>query len=166
LACETNTFLVWLRASCPGGLTAQLKAEKLIVVPSTANGFRAAVSALRSLDGGEGGFPYLHAPRRALCAALVKNLGRGMPESVVREELEAMDIHAQGIMQLRSGRRDQDPRTVLSPPLCCISGAGPQSIQTSIHHRTLRSASVGGVVHGSKEPAPMQELPALRTHAA
>ena len=40
---------------------------------------------------------------------LVKNLGRGMPESVVREELEALDIHVQAVMQLRSGRRDQDP---------------------------------------------------------
>jgi len=46
----TRAFLVWLRASCPGGLTAQLKAEKLMRVPSTANGFRAAVTALRSLD--------------------------------------------------------------------------------------------------------------------
>jgi hypothetical protein len=45
-------FLDWLRASCPGGLTAQLKAEKLMVVPSTANGFGGAVSALRSLNGG------------------------------------------------------------------------------------------------------------------
>jgi hypothetical protein len=43
------------------------------------------------------------------CARLlVKNLGRGMPESVVREELEALDIHVQGVMQLRSDRRDQD----------------------------------------------------------
>jgi hypothetical protein len=32
-----------------------------------------------------------------------------MPESVVREELEAMDIRVQGVMQLRSDRRDQDP---------------------------------------------------------
>jgi methyl coenzyme M reductase subunit C-like uncharacterized protein (methanogenesis marker protein 7) len=38
----------------------------------------------------------------------VKNLGRGMPESIVREELEALDIHVQGVLQLRSGRRDQD----------------------------------------------------------
>jgi hypothetical protein len=30
---------------------------------------------------------------------LVKNLGRGMPESVVREELEALNIHVQGVMQ-------------------------------------------------------------------
>ena len=49
---DTRAFLVWLRASCPGGLTAQLKAEKLMVVPSTADGFRAAVSALPFLDGG------------------------------------------------------------------------------------------------------------------
>jgi len=32
-----------------------------------------------------------------------------MPESVVREELESQGIHVQGITQLRSGRRDQDP---------------------------------------------------------
>ena len=39
----------------------------------------------------------------------VKNLGRGMPERFVRDELEALDIHVQAVMQLRSGRRDQDP---------------------------------------------------------
>ena len=49
---DTRAFLAWLRAACPGGLAAQLKAEKLMVVPSTADGFRAVVSALRSLDGG------------------------------------------------------------------------------------------------------------------
>jgi hypothetical protein len=44
------------------------------------------------------------------CAPLLlKNLGRGMPESVFREELEFLDIHDKGVMQLRSGRRDQDP---------------------------------------------------------
>jgi len=32
----------------------QLKSEKLMVVPSTTDGFRAAVSVLRSLDGKEG----------------------------------------------------------------------------------------------------------------
>jgi hypothetical protein len=49
---DTRAFLTWLRASCPGSLTAQLKSENLMVVPSTTDGFRAAVSALRSLDGG------------------------------------------------------------------------------------------------------------------
>ena len=58
---DTRSFLAWLRASCPGGLTAQLKDEKMMDVPSTANGFRAAVNALRSLDGGGCEFPHLHA---------------------------------------------------------------------------------------------------------
>jgi len=40
---------------------------------------------------------------------LVKNLGRGTPESVVQEELESLNIRVQGVTQLRSGRRDQDP---------------------------------------------------------
>ena len=40
---------------------------------------------------------------------LVKNLGRVMPESVVREELESLNIRVQGVTQLRSDRRDQDP---------------------------------------------------------
>ena len=40
---------------------------------------------------------------------LVKNLGRGMPEIVVGEELESLNIRVQGVTQLRSGRRDQDP---------------------------------------------------------
>ena len=49
---NARTILARLRSSCPSGLTAQLKAENLMFVASTANGFRAAVSALWSLDGG------------------------------------------------------------------------------------------------------------------
>ena len=49
---DARASLAWLRTSCPGGLTVQLKAEKLMVVPSTADGFRAVVSALRSLMAG------------------------------------------------------------------------------------------------------------------
>jgi hypothetical protein len=40
---------------------------------------------------------------------LVKNLGRGMPERVVREDLESLNICVQGVIQLRSDRRDQNP---------------------------------------------------------
>jgi hypothetical protein len=42
---DTRAFLVWLRAFCPCDLTAQLKAEKLMAVQSTTDGFRATVSA-------------------------------------------------------------------------------------------------------------------------
>ena len=103
---HARAFLAWLWASCPGSLTAQLKAEKLMVVPSKANGFRAVVSALRSLDGAEDvSFQTFTLPEDRCVRLLVKNLGRGMAESVVREEMEALDIHLQAVMQLRSGRR-------------------------------------------------------------
>jgi hypothetical protein len=48
-------------------------------------------------------------PEDCCVRILVKDPGRGMPQSVAREELEALDNHFQGVMQLRSGRRDQDP---------------------------------------------------------
>ena len=65
---DTRAFLAWLRASYPGGLVAQLKAERLMVVPSTAEGFRAAVTALRSLYGMEGvSFHTFTLPRTAVC---------------------------------------------------------------------------------------------------
>ena len=64
---DARTFLAWLRASFHGGLTAQLKAK--MMVPSTANGFRGVVSALRSLDGGGRDFQHLSATGGPLCAA-------------------------------------------------------------------------------------------------
>ena len=64
-----RTFLAWLWAFCYRGLTAQLKAEKLIVVPSNANVFRAAVSALRYLYGGGCELPHRNAPGGPLYAA-------------------------------------------------------------------------------------------------
>ena len=40
---------------------------------------------------------------------LVKNQGNEMSESAVREELESLNNRVHVVMQLRSGRRDQDP---------------------------------------------------------
>ena len=72
---------------------AQLKGEKLMDVPSNADGFRAAVSALRSLDGKEGvSFHTFTLPEDGCVRLLVKNQGRDMRESVVREELEILNI--------------------------------------------------------------------------
>jgi hypothetical protein len=112
---DTRGFLTWLRASCPCSLTAQVKAEKLMVVPSTADGFRATVSALRSLGGKGVSFHTFSLPEDCFVRLLVNYLGKRMPESVVREELEALDLRVQGVTQLRSGRRDQD-RTKDRPP--------------------------------------------------
>jgi len=64
-----------------------------MVVPSTADGFRAAVIALRSLDGKYGvSFHTFTLPEDRCARLLLKNLGRGKPESVVREELESLNI--------------------------------------------------------------------------
>jgi len=114
---DKRSLLAWLRVSCPGGLMAQLKGEKLIVVPSNADRFTAAVKALRSLDGKDGvTFHTFTLPEDRCARLLVKNLGRGMPESVVREELESLKIRVQGVTLLRSGRRDPDPaKTAPSP---------------------------------------------------
>ena len=74
---DAHTFLAWLRASCPGSPTTQLKGENLMVVPSTADRFRVAVSALLSLDGGWCDFPHLHAPGGPLCASSGEESGSG-----------------------------------------------------------------------------------------
>ena len=74
---DTRAFMVWWRAYCPGGLTPELEVEKLMVVPSTANGFRAAYSELRSLDGGGFAFSHLHALGRPRCAAPGEEPGQG-----------------------------------------------------------------------------------------
>jgi len=77
---------------------APTKGEKILVVPSTADGFRAVVISLRSLDGKEGVcFHTFMLPEDRSQQLLMKNLGRGMPESVDREELESLNIHLQGV---------------------------------------------------------------------
>jgi hypothetical protein len=106
---DTHEFLAWLRESCPSGLSAQMKGERFMLVPKTADCFRATVSALRSLDGSKGvSFNTFSLPEDRCVRLLLKNLGIHMPESVVQEELETLGIHVQGVLQLRSGRRDQD----------------------------------------------------------
>ena len=81
-----------------------------MVVPSTADGFRAAVSALCSLDGENGVSFHTFTLPEAHCARfLVKSLGRGIPETVVRDELDSLNIRVQGVTQLRSGPRQGSP---------------------------------------------------------
>jgi hypothetical protein len=64
-----------------------------VVVPATSDGFRAAFSALRSLDGKNGvSFHTYSLPEDRSFRLLIENLGRRMPESVVLEELGSLDI--------------------------------------------------------------------------
>ena len=90
---DTRDFLAWLPAYCPCGLKAQLKRENLMVVPSTADGIRAVVRSLRSLDGKDvESFHTFTLPEDRCARLLFKNLGSNMPESVVREEMESLNI--------------------------------------------------------------------------
>jgi hypothetical protein len=83
---------------------------------STAEGFRATGSTLRYLDGKEGvSFHNFNLTKDRCARVMVKNLGRVMPESVVREELEPVNIRVQGVTQLRSDRRDPNPAKVRPP---------------------------------------------------
>jgi hypothetical protein len=78
-------------------------------VPKTADCFRATISVQRSLDGSKGvTFHMFSLPEDRYVSLLVKNLGKQMPECFVREELGSLGTHIRGVLQLRSGRRDQD----------------------------------------------------------
>ena len=74
---DTRDFLPWLRVLCPSSLSAQTKGERLVIVPATADGCRATISALRSCDGSKGvsfhTFSLLEDSRVRL---LITNLGR------------------------------------------------------------------------------------------
>jgi len=92
---------------------AQLKIEKLMVVPSTADAFTGAVSALRYLDTEENvSFHTFTLPEDRGARILVKKLCRCMPEGVVREGLESLKIpesHATAIRPSRSRSRQGLP---------------------------------------------------------
>ena len=105
-------------------------------------------------------------PQDSFARPLVKNLGRGPSESVMRKELETLDIRVQRSRScVPAAAIRPQPRTVLSTPLHCIGGAGPLGVQSGINHRTQRPASVGVYVP-PKRPNAMQTLQALRPHAA
>jgi hypothetical protein len=99
-----------------------------MVVPSTFDGFRAAVSALHSLDWKEGvSIHTFTISEDCRVRLLLKKLGRGMPESVVQEELESLNIRVRVVMQLRSGRRHQVPaKNRLPTPFIVSVGRKPE----------------------------------------
>jgi hypothetical protein len=100
-----------------------------MLVPQTVDGFRATVSALRSLDGSKGvSFHTFCIPEDRCVRLLVKNLGRHMPEDVVCKELESLGICVQGVLQLRSGRRDHETSKAhpLTPHFIVTVARGPE----------------------------------------
>jgi hypothetical protein len=135
-----------------------------MVVPSTADGFRTAISTLRSLDGKEGvSFQTFTLPVDRCVRLLVKNLGRVMPESVVREELELLDScpgsHAAPIWASRSAPREGPPSHTSHYR---VGGESARGVKVACTYLTLWVASVGGNVRVSKRPVAMQALPGFR----
>jgi hypothetical protein len=99
-----------------------------MLVSCTAEGFRATVSALRSLDGSKGvTFHTFFLPEDRCVRLLVKKLGRHVPDDVVTEELENLGIYVKGVLQLRSGRREQKvyKGRPLTPHLIVSVARGP-----------------------------------------
>jgi hypothetical protein len=81
-----------------------MKREILMLEPETADGFRATISSLLSLDGSKGvSFRTFSLPDDRCVCLLLKNLGNRMPEAEIREELEALHIQVQGIMKSDQG---------------------------------------------------------------
>ena len=69
--------LAWIWALCHSELSAHIKGERLMLVPRTADGFRATVSELRFLDGSKGvSFYTLSLPEDRCVRLLNRNLDR------------------------------------------------------------------------------------------
>jgi hypothetical protein len=59
---------------------------------------------------------------------LLKNLGKRMSDAEIKEELEALRISVQAVLQLRSNRREQDPEKnrPLTPHFIVSVARGPE----------------------------------------
>ena len=73
---DTRDFLAWLSVLCHSSLSAQMNGERLMIVPGTADGFRAKISALRSLDGSKGASFHTSLLEVRCVRLLIKSLGR------------------------------------------------------------------------------------------
>ena len=126
----------------------------MILVKRTAEGFRATTRALRYLDGSNGvSFHTLSLLEDRCVRLLVKNLGRHMPENVVREELENLGICIKGVLHLRSVRRDQEAAKARPlTPLLCITSAGAGRREDAFPDRTLPFACHGGDIRRPEGP--------------
>ena len=74
-----------------------------------ADGFRATISGLRSLDGSKRvSFHTICLPDNCCLRLLTKNFDRKLSEDVASEEVEVLSIHLQAVLQLCFGLRDQN----------------------------------------------------------
>jgi hypothetical protein len=101
--------LYWIRAKSASKLVVQIKVEILMLVPQTADGFRAIFVPLRPLDKSEGvSFHTRSVPENRYVRLLLKHLRNTMHKDQIQKHMAALHINGQAAMQLRSNRRDQD----------------------------------------------------------
>jgi len=147
---------------------AQLKGDKLTVVPSTADGLRAAVSALWSLDWKNGvSFHTFTLPKDRCERLLMKNLGRGKPESVVRQEIESLTkVYRESRSCDPSASIRTPPRIALPPPTSLCQWRDGLTYKTCDRSSNSAACECRWSRIWLQKPAAMQALPALRPHAA
>jgi hypothetical protein len=76
---NTRKFQDWIRAKSQSKLVAQVKGEILMLAPEAADGFRATIAALRSLDASEGVSFHTFSISEDRCVLLLlKNVGMRM----------------------------------------------------------------------------------------
>jgi hypothetical protein len=125
---NTRKFRDWICAKSASKLLAQTKEKILMLVPETADCFRATIGALRPLEEGkEVSFHTFSLPEDGRICLLLKNLGSRMPEADIKEQLEAFHVNVQAVMQLRSKHRDQHPEKdrPLTPHFIVSVALGP-----------------------------------------
>jgi hypothetical protein len=125
---NTRKFLEWIREKTASKLPAQMESETFMLVQENAEDFRDTIGVLRSI-GEEKTVSYhtFSLPEDRCVRLLLKNLGKRMSESEIKEELEALSISVEAVMQLRSKRRDQDPEMdrPLTPHFVVSGTRGP-----------------------------------------
>jgi hypothetical protein len=98
-------------------------------VPETADGFRATIGALRSLGENKGvSFHTFSLPENRCVSLLLKNLGKRIHETEIKEELEALHVSLQAVKQFISNLRDQGPQKdrPLTPHFVVSVARGPE----------------------------------------
>ena len=78
---NARSFLRWLKEKTGGDGSARIQGEKLVLVPNTADCFRATVKELRYMEPSGGmAFHTYSLPEDRCTRLLVKGLGKNMPE--------------------------------------------------------------------------------------
>jgi hypothetical protein len=140
-----------------------------MIVPQTADCFRPTVIALRTLDEIKGvSFHTFSLPEDRCVRLLLKNVGRNTPEEIVREELETLCIRVQGVLQLRSGRRDQYSAQVrpLTPHFIVRKARGPEVAKVRSLTELCGLRISVETYAAPKRSSAVQVLPTFRPHPA